>query len=715
VDPSVTANLRYEYKPPARDQVHITAGASDTSGDSDQDGLSDAAEAKYGTNPHSYDSDYDGIPDGVEVAIGTNPLDKEGDADHDGVSDAREIGFGTSPFDPDTDHDGIPDAVELERSHLLALIPTPATATDTDWDGDGIPNDIENMYGTNQLIPENLTPELQRLRDLDYERRLQLNPDPVQQAMVTTDLQRTLTPEQEAALSDAIFDRGIASADVIQRYSLAGQLQVIDGTPISPDLQAQYDQANADLVKALTERDLDAWIRYNDARGITLDQAAKDAFTSAGYDQLVADGAMLHSLGVDLTQLGDTKLAQSILAVEPGWADTWGVTGGVGTGGTTSTGPGAGTDASTPAAPSNPADAALDRMDAIVTPTSPTEPATAPTTPTAGTGSASSGDGSGNLSFLDDPVTPTIPSSSFVPDSTPTDVANAVGNVADQFGTSSDTRPGTSSAPVGVVTTNDDEFTITPVQPEGEPVVNTETGWTGVKVTEEDGTQYIILSDGTKVAPSSLYVPADSGDDTSGSDSGKDGSTDTGGADTGGTTGGADDDSYVAPDADVVTVPMTLSPVIARLVSTGVDPTTTTPSNPYVDDAVAPVTVSSGTVTLGVNLPMNPGVVDGGGEDSTLTVVGAAPPSFDPAGPDTVNPDDPLVGGGGEDINPGDFTPRPSAAMTALGDTGLTGTHLEAAPTLATGGMTLDATNPVHQSLLGEGPPDDGFTPDPPG
>ena len=43
--------------------------------DSDHDGLPDAIEAVYGTDPNNPDTDGDGIPDGTEVAQGTDPLD----------------------------------------------------------------------------------------------------------------------------------------------------------------------------------------------------------------------------------------------------------------------------------------------------------------------------------------------------------------------------------------------------------------------------------------------------------------------------------------------------------------------------------------------------------------------------------------------------------------------------------------------------------------
>ena len=241
----VTAQIEHEYHAPTRSDVHITTGPGDTTGDGDQDGLSDAAEAKYGTNPHDYDSDRDGVADGVEVQIGTDPLNKLGDADGDGVPDATEIGQGMNPFDPDTDHDGISDAVEYDRYPFLATVPTPGS-TDTDWDGDGLSNEVEDMYGHSRTIPERNVPEFQALRDADYQKRLDLQPDPVQQAIIATDLQRELTPAQESALLDAVYERGIESDNPFQRYALAAQIEVIDGTPIPTDVQEAYDRAVTD-------------------------------------------------------------------------------------------------------------------------------------------------------------------------------------------------------------------------------------------------------------------------------------------------------------------------------------------------------------------------------------------------------------------------------------------------------------------------------------
>ena len=48
--------------------------AQDTAGpDADEDGLSDALEVEYGTDPTDPDTDDDGYLDGAEVAAGTNP------------------------------------------------------------------------------------------------------------------------------------------------------------------------------------------------------------------------------------------------------------------------------------------------------------------------------------------------------------------------------------------------------------------------------------------------------------------------------------------------------------------------------------------------------------------------------------------------------------------------------------------------------------------
>lgn len=81
--------------------------------DSDNDGLSDAAEIILGTDPNNADTDNDGADDGIEVNVFTsNPLVQ--DTDGDGLTDGSEINFTlTSPVASDSDNDGCDDLSEV--------------------------------------------------------------------------------------------------------------------------------------------------------------------------------------------------------------------------------------------------------------------------------------------------------------------------------------------------------------------------------------------------------------------------------------------------------------------------------------------------------------------------------------------------------------------------------------------------------------------------
>jgi hypothetical protein len=68
--------------------------------DRDHDGLTDADELVFGTNPDKADTDGDGLNDGGEYKYGTNPLKQ--DTDGDGFSDLQEIQAGTDPLDPNS-------------------------------------------------------------------------------------------------------------------------------------------------------------------------------------------------------------------------------------------------------------------------------------------------------------------------------------------------------------------------------------------------------------------------------------------------------------------------------------------------------------------------------------------------------------------------------------------------------------------------------------
>jgi hypothetical protein len=120
--------------------------AAPTTGDTDGDGLSDADEAAYGSDPLNRDYDADGLQDGEEVYVyGTDPLNN--DSDGDGLLDGEEVNqYGSSPLSTDSDGDGLGDADEL------FVYGTAPGSFDTDGDGIGDGEEVFN-FGTNPLDP----------------------------------------------------------------------------------------------------------------------------------------------------------------------------------------------------------------------------------------------------------------------------------------------------------------------------------------------------------------------------------------------------------------------------------------------------------------------------------------------------------------------------------------------------------------------------------
>ncbi len=140
--------------------------------DSDSDGLTDAQEEYYGTDPLNADSDNDGINDYRElVDFGTDPLNP--DTDDDGINDFNEVFvyetdplnldtdgdllydggellYLTDPLNPDTDDDGLTDGDEV----YFTL--TDPTNPDTDGDGYSDFEEIEN--DSDPLDPDDPTP-----------------------------------------------------------------------------------------------------------------------------------------------------------------------------------------------------------------------------------------------------------------------------------------------------------------------------------------------------------------------------------------------------------------------------------------------------------------------------------------------------------------------------------------------------------------------------
>jgi hypothetical protein len=94
--------------------------------DPDLDGLTNAQETTYGTDPLKADTDGDGYSDSDEIEHGYNPLgtgrldeqnqvpsDPNLDSDSDGLTNAQETTYGTDPLKADTDGDGYLDGDEV--------------------------------------------------------------------------------------------------------------------------------------------------------------------------------------------------------------------------------------------------------------------------------------------------------------------------------------------------------------------------------------------------------------------------------------------------------------------------------------------------------------------------------------------------------------------------------------------------------------------------
>ncbi|MDF3042625.1 MAG: outer membrane protein OmpA, partial [Thermomicrobiales bacterium] len=146
VDAAPTAVPPTPVPAPVVEPTPAPTVASSASGDIDGDGLSDADEAAYGSDPLNRDYDADGLIDGEEVyAHGTDPLNN--DSDGDGLLDGEEVyQYGTSPLAPDTDGDGMGDSDEI------FVYGTSPGAYDTDGDGIGDGEEVFN-FGTNPLDP----------------------------------------------------------------------------------------------------------------------------------------------------------------------------------------------------------------------------------------------------------------------------------------------------------------------------------------------------------------------------------------------------------------------------------------------------------------------------------------------------------------------------------------------------------------------------------
>ncbi|MFT4702614.1 MAG: hypothetical protein ACI81R_000300 [Bradymonadia bacterium] len=133
-------------------------GEAELDRDPDGDGVINAVEEVWGTNPNLADTDGDGLGDLEEIFThGTTPTNP--DTDGDGANDGQEIAAGTDPLDADTDNGGIEDGIELEQGR------DPFDAFDDyDQDSDGLTDVEEGELGTD---PNNTDSDADGVSDYD--------------------------------------------------------------------------------------------------------------------------------------------------------------------------------------------------------------------------------------------------------------------------------------------------------------------------------------------------------------------------------------------------------------------------------------------------------------------------------------------------------------------------------------------------------------------
>ena len=133
-------------------QVGVFCLSDDT--DSDTDGMPDTWELRFGLNPSDPsdalgDLDEDGVNNATEFQYQSNPTLE--DSDSDSLSDSDEIYVhGTSPILADSDEDEMPDGFEVQYD-LDPLDPTDALL---DLDGDGVSNLDEYRQATDPSDPD---------------------------------------------------------------------------------------------------------------------------------------------------------------------------------------------------------------------------------------------------------------------------------------------------------------------------------------------------------------------------------------------------------------------------------------------------------------------------------------------------------------------------------------------------------------------------------
>ena len=134
------------------DKQEFSSGGNPFSGDTDNNGMSDALEYRYEMNLSTHvDSDADGMPDDYETAFGlspTDPSDASLDRDSDALSNLEEYQLGTQANYFDSDGDLLGDGWEVNQG----LNPSQANLLNDDSDQDGLDTYDEYLNGTNPSL-----------------------------------------------------------------------------------------------------------------------------------------------------------------------------------------------------------------------------------------------------------------------------------------------------------------------------------------------------------------------------------------------------------------------------------------------------------------------------------------------------------------------------------------------------------------------------------
>lgn len=161
--------------PDAYEQLHTTPSsptALNPNDNLDNDGLTNAQEYFYGTNPRNADTDGDSLLDGPELTgVGQRPATSPilADTDRDGVSDSAETNTGTwagasntgtNPAKADTDGDGLKDGVETNTGTLVDRFNTGTNPFLADTDTDGVGDYYEATAAFTNPIDSSDKPEV---------------------------------------------------------------------------------------------------------------------------------------------------------------------------------------------------------------------------------------------------------------------------------------------------------------------------------------------------------------------------------------------------------------------------------------------------------------------------------------------------------------------------------------------------------------------------